>query len=137
MKIDVLTRPFPPDQVKQRPGQGGKVLSYVPTHFVLERLNLASDHTFAFELVKYELLENEVIVTGRLTLDGVIKMDVGSANITRDSGGAEVSVGDDVKAAVSDCIKRCARLFGCGVQHWNESAAATPAHARSHAPSGG
>jgi hypothetical protein len=110
------------------------MLSYVPTHFILERLNLASDHTFAFELVKYELLENEVIVTGRLTLDGVIKMDVGSASITRDSAGVEVSVGDDVKAGVSDCIKRCARLFGCGVQHWNDTAVATPPHARATHP---
>ena len=35
MKKDVLTRPFPPELIKQRQGQGGKMLSYVETHAVI------------------------------------------------------------------------------------------------------
>jgi hypothetical protein len=124
MKKDVLVRPF--TDVKSRPGHGGKQLHYLETASVIERLNEASDHTFSFELVKYELLEAEVIVTGRMTLDGVVKMDVGSANITRDASGAEVSVGDDVKAAVSDCVKRCARLYGCGLHLYQQESPAVP-----------
>jgi hypothetical protein len=38
MKKDVLVRPFTPDQVKTRPGQGGKSLSYIETHAVIARL---------------------------------------------------------------------------------------------------
>ncbi len=116
MKKDVLTRPFAPEQVKTRPGHGGKQLHYLETASVIERLAEASEHTWSFELVRYELLADEVIVTGKLTLDGVVKMDVGSSSITRDSSGKEVSVGDDTKSAVSDCIKRCARLFCIGLE---------------------
>jgi len=29
MKKDILTRPFAPEQIKQRPGQHGQTLSYV------------------------------------------------------------------------------------------------------------
>ena len=32
MKRDVLCRPFPPELIKQRQGQGGKTLFYVETH---------------------------------------------------------------------------------------------------------
>ncbi len=67
----------------------------------------------SFEVVRHEILENEVIVVGRLSADGIINVDFGTAAITLDAEGRAVSVGDDLKAASSDCIKRCARLLGC------------------------
>ena len=124
MNREVLTRPFTPAQIKTRPGPGGKHFRYLETSSVIERLNETGD-PWSFEVIKYELLEDEVIVTGKLTLDGVAKMDIGSASITRDTAGVEISVGDDVKAGVSDCIKRCARLFGCGLHLYSTE----PAHA--------
>lgn len=126
MKKEALLRPFPAAQVKTRTGNGGKQLHYLATASVIERLNEASEHMWSFEVVRYELLADEVIVTGKLTLDGVVKMDIGSSSITRDSSGKEISVGDDTKSGVSDCIKRCARLFGIGLELYG---AATPAAA--------
>ena len=70
MKKDVLTRPFAPEQVRTRPGQGGKSLSYVETHAVIARLNEAADFDWSFEVVKHEVLADEVIVLGKLTIDG-------------------------------------------------------------------
>ena len=39
MNREVLTKPFPPELIRQRPGRDGKVLAYVPTTAVIARLN--------------------------------------------------------------------------------------------------
>lgn len=115
MKADVLRRPFPPEQVKQRQGQNGKVLSFVETHAVIARLNEAVD-AWSFEIARHEVLEEEVVVVGRLTADGVVKMSFGGAQITRDRSGRLVSIADDLKAAGSDALKKAASLLGVGLE---------------------
>jgi len=124
MKIDVLTRPFAPEQVKTRPGQGGKSLSYVETHAVIARLNEAADFEWSFEVTKHEVMADEVIVLGRLTIDGVTKMAFGGSSVTRDNSGKEVSLADDLKSASSDCTKKCASLFGIGLELYGAAPAA-------------
>src|SRR5580693_8457626 len=116
MKKDVLTRPFAPEQVKTRPGQGGKSLNYVETHAVIARLNEAADFEWSFEVTKHEVMVDEVIVLGKLTIDGVTKMAFGGSSVTRDNSGKEVSLADDLKAATSDAIKKTASLFGIGLE---------------------
>ena len=59
MKKEILTRPFPPELVKQRPGQHGKTLSYIETHAVISRLNEGCD-AWSFEVTRHETHEAEV-----------------------------------------------------------------------------
>ena len=125
MKRDVLTRPFPPELVRQRQGQGGKTISYVETHAVIARLNEAADFEWSFEIVKHEILSDEVIVLGKLTLDGVTKMAFGGSTVTRDAGGRDLSLADDLKSAASDATKKCASLFGIGLELYGGATAAT------------
>ncbi len=115
MKPDLLRRPFLPEQVKQRQGQGGKTLSYVETHAVIARLNEGCD-AWDFVIVQHQLLEDEVIVVGKLTADGVIKMAFGGSSITRDREGRAVSVADDLKSAGSDALKKAASLLGVALE---------------------
>lgn len=112
MNREVLCRPFEPSQIKQRQGAHGKTISYVDVSTVLARLHAACD-VVTFEVLRHEVLENEVVVVGRLTADGTVNIDFGCSAITRDGEGFPVSVGDDLKAASSDSLKRCARLLGC------------------------
>ncbi len=126
MKKDALVRPFSPEQVKTRPGQGGRSLSYVETHAVIARLNEAADFEWSFEVTKHDVLADEVIVLGRLTIDGVTKMAFGGSSVTRDNTGKEVSLADDLKAATSDAIKKTASLFGIGLELYG-AAPASPA----------
>jgi hypothetical protein len=116
MKKDVLIRPFAPEQVKTRPGQGGKSYTYVEAHSVIARLNEASEFDWSFDVVKHDVLADEVIVLGKLTIDGVTKMAFGGSSVTRDNSGKEVSLADDLKAATSDAIKKTASLFGIGLE---------------------
>jgi hypothetical protein len=135
MNREVLCRPFGREDVKTRTGQHGRTLSYVDVSKVLQRLHEACD-VMTFEVVRHEILETEVIVVGRLSADGVVNVDFGTAQITLDGDGRPVSVGDDLKAASSDCIKRCARLLGCplDLNAQVERTAQAPPRARTQAP---
>lgn len=116
MKKDVLCRPFSPDQIKQRPGQNGKTLSYIETHAVIARLNEACE-SWDFTIERYELLDEEVVVLGRLVVEGAVtKTAFGGSTITRDREGRAVSVADDLKAAGSDALKKAASLLGVGLE---------------------
>jgi hypothetical protein len=134
MKKDILTRPFPPEQLRTRRGQNGKQFSYVEAHAVVTRLNEATDYEWGFEVVKHEILADEVIVLGRLVIDGIAKMAFGGSSVTRDSSGKEMSIGDDLKAATSDAIKKAASLFGCGLEMYGAAPAASPRPRANEAP---
>ena len=119
--LEVLTRPFDPAQIKQREGRGGKMLDYLETHAVITRLNEAFSGAWSFEAVEYKTMEGEIIVKGRLAAQGITKEQFGSNEIHRHKGqdnqkGTPVSVGDDLKAAASDALKKCATLFGVGLE---------------------
>jgi len=120
INLDALTRPFDPAQIRQREGRGGKMLDYLETHAVITRLNEAFSGAWSFEAVEYKTLEGEIVVRGRLTAQGITKEQFGSSDVHRHKGqdgekGAPVSIGDDLKAAASDALKKAATLFGVGL----------------------
>lgn|GEM_PF-641778 len=115
--LDVLTRPFDPSQVKQREGRGGKMLDYLETHAVITRLNEAFAGAWSFEVVEHHILDNEVFVRGRLTAVGQTKEQFGGTEITRTKDdGKALCLADDLKSAGSDALKKCATLFGVGLE---------------------
>lgn len=128
MKKELLHRPFPPEQIKQRQGQHGKMLNYLETHVVIARLNEACD-AWSFEIIRHDVLENEVIVVGKLIADGIVKMAFGTAEIARGRDGQPLSIGDSLKAGASDALKKSASLLGVGLHLYADAAprASTPA----------
>jgi hypothetical protein len=125
MNRELLTRPFEPQQLKQRAGQRGKTLTYVDVAAVIARLNEGCD-TWSFEVLEHQILDAEVVVLGRLTADGVIKCAFGGTSITLDKGGEVMSVADDLKAASSDSLKKCASLLGVGLELYGGQPAHEP-----------
>ncbi|MFO0675332.1 MAG: Rad52/Rad22 family DNA repair protein [Polyangiaceae bacterium] len=123
MKKEDLARPFPPELIKTRPGRNGQQLAYVETHAVIARLNEVCE-TWSYEILRHEILDNEVIVCGKLTADGVSKMAFGTSAITRDRDGQAISVGDDLKSASSDALKKSATLLGVGLHLYGAGAPA-------------
>ena len=115
MNRSVLCRPFDPAQIRTRPGQHGKEISYVDIAAVIGRLNEGCE-SWSFEVVSYKIHEGEVIVLGKLTADGVTKTHFGGSAITLDREGRVLSVADDLKAAASDALKKCASLFGVALE---------------------
>lgn len=118
----LLEQPFEPSQIKQRMGRSG-LLDYVEGHAVIKRLNDAFEGNWSFEVVSHEILKesDEIAVLGRLTACGIVKMQFGISQITRDRETKEViSLGDDLKAAATDSLKKCATQFGVGLHLYEE-----------------
>jgi hypothetical protein len=130
---DILRRPFPPELVKQREGQNGKTLSYLETHVVIERLNEGCDG-WSFEVVEHHVYKVEVVVVGKLTADGVIKMAFGGSAITFTNAGKVVSLADDLKAAASDALKKAASMLGVGLELYAKRGATSAAQSATPSP---
>jgi hypothetical protein len=91
------------------------MLDYVDTATVIRRLNDATDNKWSFEMTKSEIVGwgqgQLLIVYGALHIP-----DLGS----RAGTGVQllnVQAGEDtIKGALSDCLKKCATLFGVGLE---------------------
>ena len=122
MNRELLEKPFSPAQIQQRKGLDGDVLDYVAGAAVIQRLNEAFNAEWAFEILDHHIYEKEVVVLGKLTAQGIAKCQFGKSKITRKKETkAEVSIGDDLKAATTDAIKKCATLFGIGLHLYFEN----------------
>jgi hypothetical protein len=124
MNRELLETPFPPEQLRQRQGNFGNVLDYVEAHTVIQRLNDALDSAWSFEILEHHVMQeqNEVLVLGRLSTNGISKSQFGSSAITRAKQTNEIiSLADDLKAAATDSLKKCASLLGVGLHLYGGS----------------
>src|SRR5437867_7299381 len=116
MNREILERPFAPEQIKRRQGTNGDVLDYIEGCAVIQRLNECFDAEWIFDIQEHRVYDDEVVVLARLTAQGVSKSQFGKSRITRSKkDNSIISLGDDLKAAATDCIKKCATLFGVGL----------------------
>lgn len=122
--IKALKEPFPEGAVKtklDRDGQPrrderGNPIPYLEAHSVTERLNEAFGGRWCFEIAKHQIGHAQVWVLGRLSACGVTKEQFGSSEIKRRRETREViDIGNDLKAAASDALKKCASLMGVGL----------------------
>jgi hypothetical protein len=123
MNRALLEKPFEPSQIKQRQGNFGHILDYVEGHVVTSRLNDAFEGNWSFEIVRYRILKetNEVIVLGKLIAENVTKMAFGSKEMAMNKDTkAIISLGDDLKAASTDALKKAASLLGVGLYLYSE-----------------
>lgn len=115
INLDILTRPFPQSEVKQRRNEAGRTFDYVEAHAVITRLNEAFEGAWSFRVVQHQMIEDEVIVLGELSADGIVKQHFGNASFTREGADA-MTVGETFKAAASDALKKCATEFGVALE---------------------
>lgn len=109
-----LEMPFRPDQIKFKDGY-----RYVEGVAVIQRLNdvLGVENWSFRRLGDPQQMNDETIVRGRLTVRiggrESCREDFGAHELTRRrSDGTVVSHSDTLKAAATDCIKRCAHQMG-------------------------
>ena len=134
MNRKLLEQPFAAHLIKQRKGNFGATLDYIEAHVVIHRLNDAFDGQWSIQIESHMQLEDEVVVLGRLTADGVVKQQFGSSKITRAKGSDQpLCIGDDLKAAGSDALKKCSTLLGVGLHLYGETEATDDAGATDNA----
>ena len=120
---EVLDRPFAPELVKTRPGSFGQTLSYVEAHQYVTRLNEAFGVAWSFQIIQHEVLDQEVLVVGKLSSLGHVRMAFGGSAITRaKETGEPVSIADDLKAASTDSFKKACSFLGVGLHLYQDNA---------------
>ena len=118
MNRELLEKPFAPNEIKQRKGRNNKMMDYVEGHTVVQRLNDIFDAEWKFTIQSHEIREDldQVIVLGKLNVPGAVRMQFGSSQLTRaKDSGKIIAVGEDLKSAATDALKKCATLFGVGL----------------------
>jgi len=114
--IKELSVPFPDSKIKRRKGNFGKQVDYAESVTVIQRLNDVLEGQWSFTIIDYRIEAEEVIVHGELKMGGEVHQQFGGSAITRTKeGNAIVSLADDLKAAASDALKKCASSFGVGL----------------------
>lgn len=130
MQLLRLMQRTPINHIFQRPAKGGGIWDYVTITYIQKVLNFVFGWDWDFEIVSYEEKYNQVQVLGKLTVRGkkgksVTKMQFGRADIkyktkTETKNGKKLKVktdevldfGNDLKAAASDSLKKCASELG-------------------------
>lgn len=130
-QINILIAPTPKKYIKERQGKGGQKWSYVTGGHVNKVLNLAFGWDWDFEILdyKFDVQIGQAFVHGRLTVriknDGVVteikKEQFGRVDIKFFKGTKDpVDLGNDLKAASTDAMKKCASLIGVASDIYNK-----------------
>lgn len=114
-----LARRFAPEDHKIKNG-----LTYVDGEMVISRLNEELGlGGWSFEVKDVKILEDEVWALGRMTVYGpertVVREQAGGQIINRKKSGEVIELANDIKGAITDCLKKCATLLGVGLYLFN------------------
>lgn len=125
-QTELLWRATPAKHIQQRQGRGGQTFDYVSIQYVEMYLNAMTGHDWDFKIKEWKIIETQILVLGSLTMRfGGKKGD--RAEVTKEQFGSGevkykkdherdpeymVDLADDLKAAASDSLKKCASLFG-------------------------
>jgi hypothetical protein len=141
----VLTQKTPSHVIKHRPGPGGKPLSYVEHAWVTATLNEAFGWAWSWEILEWRFIPvddpREVFVLGRLTIHtdkgDLIKAQFGSSDVSRKRSGEPLSIGNELKAASSDALKKAASLLGLALDlYGSDTITTTPESSGGNRPVG-
>lgn len=107
-----LRKPFPPEAIKEREGGRGKMLKYVDTMTVINRLIEATNNTFQIDVVREpEIFGDIMMVYTTITIPGFMPRTHVGVQKLKDRNGNYLSE-DMFKGAPSDGIKKAASLLG-------------------------
>lgn len=128
---NLILNETPRYKIKKRKGKGGLMFDYVDISYVIEQLNILTGHRWDFKVLWQTPIEEakavgQFIVRGELTIYGqngvvVQKQNYGKADLKEKTSGGFLDFGNDMKGAESDCIKKCASMFGIALDVYSGS----------------
>jgi hypothetical protein len=126
-QLKVLLKRTPKQYIKTRPAKGGGTWEYVTGGYVKKCLNLMFGWDWDFEILDEKILieAKEVIVKGKLTCRSngktIVKMQYGNKDIIFRKGTTiPLSIGNDMKSASTDALKKCASEIGIASDIYNK-----------------
>jgi hypothetical protein len=114
-----LTEPFP-QEMERSLNKGGANLAYIPVSEVINRMNkILGVENWSFTVKNWQQLGNSIVahVSVVTTISGntVTRDGVGGQKIKMTKQGEPVDIGDEVKGAVSDALKKAVQTMGVGL----------------------
>lgn len=129
-QLKLILKKTPKQYVHKRPAKGGGEWEFVTGGYVQKVLNLMFGFDWDFEVMEQLVMSGEVIVKGKLTCrtNGkvIVKSQFGNKDIIYkklQQGETErqpLSIGNDMKAAATDCLKKCASQLGIAADIYNK-----------------
>lgn len=124
----------PPQYIKKRPAKGGGTWEYVTGGYIRKVLNLMFGWDWDFEILDHTIIGGEAVVKGRLTCrtngKQIVKTQFGNKDIiykkqtqdeiTKGLDKIPLSIGNDLKAAATDALKKCASEIGIAADIYNK-----------------
>lgn len=124
----------PTQYIKKRPAKGGGTWEYVTGGYVRKVLNLMFGWDWDFEILDHTIVGGEAVVKGRLTCrtngKQIVKTQFGNKDIiykkqtqdeiTKGLDKIPLSIGNDLKAAATDALKKCAAEIGIAADIYNK-----------------
>lgn len=123
-QLELILKRTPEKYVRTRPAKGGGQWKYVSGGYVKKCLNLLFGFDWSFEILEQMIMHKEAIVKGKLTINSngktIVKMQFGNKDIMYKKGTEEpLSIGNDLKAASTDALKKCAAEIGIAADIYN------------------
>jgi len=115
--MEGLRKPFPTSKVKKN----YRGYDYIPPEHVIDRLNEVLGTDWDFTIIDMQVIGEEVICRGEMTIEGHVRQGIGADEILLKSNEGNKlpdAVGNAHKSAASNCLKLCARLFGVANHLW-------------------
>ena len=114
-----LSEPFP-QEMERTLNKGGASLTYIPVSEVINRMNkVIGVEEWSFSIKKWEQLGTSivahVVVNANINGTMVSRDGVGGQKIKMNKQGEPVDIGDEVKGAVSDALKKAVQTLGVGL----------------------
>jgi recombination DNA repair RAD52 pathway protein len=124
-QLKQLLKRTPKQYVHTRPAKGGGTWDYVTGGYVRKVLNIMFGWNWSFEILDNQILHGEVIVKGKLTCTSggttIVKMQYGNKDVICKKGtDIPISIGNDLKAAATDALKKCAAELGIAADIYNK-----------------
>lgn len=131
---NLISEKTPEVFIKERVGRGGKNVKYVEGGYIVNKLNQCfGPLNWSFEILDSNVEEKEVYVRGKLTVkDHKQGFDISKEQYGQSSRQSGVPLGDTLKAASTDSLKKCAS-FGFGIAldvYWQQLDDQTPKNNR-------
>lgn len=122
-----LSAPFPPEMEREL-RKGGTSLTYIPVSEVITRLNkVLGVEAWSMRIISCERDRTDSdFIVAHVTLDAILVNErgdhimvhrdgIGGQKIKRTKQGEIVDLGDEMKGAVSDALKKAAQTLGIGL----------------------
>lgn len=123
-----IAQQTPQQHIHKRVAKGGGQWSYVTGAYIRQVLNYVFSYMWDFEIKNHGKEGNLVWVLGRLIIKDksgnpkIVKEQFGRADIKFKRGEkTPMDFGNDLKAAATDSMKKCASLLGIAADVYNEN----------------